>query len=707
MTDPLEIVMRIKDEASAALQQVADKGKTVEDQMGNMRAAFTAAGAALTGLGLLGLKTMNDWTDAAATHEQVEHTVQQSLQNSLEALNTQTTVIGENTSSRKEQLTTLHDQLSALSLESESLKLSTGNHKDAIHAIQEHQLALKEQVLAVNESGTAHQKVITVEKEHQVTLQELTGIVNTAANAARAYGFSHDEAATAMAKNIQRTHDLTESQKLLQMEMDYATYKGIGLAEAETKVGLAASGAGRIFKEFGIEVSKKGDKDAALGQLAAKLHGEAQAHMDDEIVLQRKLQNSYQEMQIALGEGLLPIKKQFIDLITNLVQQFNDLSPATKDMISQMVLLGTGFALVVGPLLTFVGLFPILEAGFLALSPIIGPAILIIGGLALASAVLYKAWTSDFGGIQERVRGAIAAIQPILASVKDFLETNIPKAIAATQQAFQVAFAWIQQNVIPIVQSVIVAISKFWIEVQPKLSAAMTAIKNTIQDDFTHIAAMVKPIIEAFLQFIKDHWDEIVAVTKILFDLLTFLVEEGWTFIMTFIKVGLDVLSGNWKAVWDDITSGFRDAWNVMASTVQSMWTTIKSYVAEGINSVISAINAFIDQINSIQIHIPGVNVGGKDMGKFDWGGMNMSHLGLVKFDTGGVIRTGMEGGPAWLHDREMILNDQQQSKLFDLLNGRLGNSENSTITINVVANGPQDYGMLAYHVKLALNNSR
>src|SRR5258708_14159035 len=104
MADPLEILLRIKDEASAALQNVAAKGKEVEGQMTGMRAAFTAAGAALTGIGLLGLKGMNDWTDAAARAEQSQTTMKVALEDSLKSMNEHTVVIGGNTAAHKENI---------------------------------------------------------------------------------------------------------------------------------------------------------------------------------------------------------------------------------------------------------------------------------------------------------------------------------------------------------------------------------------------------------------------------------------------------------------------------------------------------------------------------------------------------------------------------------------------------------------------------
>ena len=57
-----------------------------------------------------------------------------------------------------------------------------------------------------------------------------------------------------------------------------------------------------------------------------------------------------------------------------------------------------------------------------------------ITAIVLAAAALYLAWQNNWGGIQDKVMGVWAAIRPAFESVKEWLGTNIPKAMAALSE---------------------------------------------------------------------------------------------------------------------------------------------------------------------------------------------------------------------------------------------------------------------------------
>ncbi|HEX2910386.1 MAG TPA: phage tail length tape measure family protein [Chloroflexia bacterium] len=101
--------------------------------------------------------------------------------------------------------------------------------------------------------------------------------------------------------------------------------------------------------------------------------------------------------------------------------------------------------------------------------------------------------------------------------------------------------------------------------------------------------------------------------------------------------------------------------WKPISAFFVQLWTDIKHAFIDGINTVIRMMNGFIDQINRIQIHIPAVGIGPVKTPAFDWGGVNVAHLGLLSYDQGGAVPyTGL----AFLHEGEYVLSR-------DMLSGR------------------------------------
>ncbi len=125
--------------------------------------------------------------------------------------------------------------------------------------------------------------------------------------------------------------------------------------------------------------------------------------------------------------------------------------------------LGSGFNWIVanGPMVigAVVGLGAALAAPeIVAGAAAIGGAIAAINwpivALGAAGAALGAAWATDWNGIRTATVNAWNGMQPTLAVVGSWLMTNIPVAINATVGAFQGAWGFLNNNVIPIFNAV-------------------------------------------------------------------------------------------------------------------------------------------------------------------------------------------------------------------------------------------------------------
>lgn len=98
------------------------------------------------------------------------------------------------------------------------------------------------------------------------------------------FGNTDEQVNNALTALVSSFGDTNKALDQMQLVTDLAARKHISLGDAATIVAKAHGGAGRIFKEFNIQVGQNADGtknyDAALTQLAQKLQGQAAASAD-------------------------------------------------------------------------------------------------------------------------------------------------------------------------------------------------------------------------------------------------------------------------------------------------------------------------------------------------------------------------------------------------------------------------------------------
>lgn len=116
------------------------------------------------------------------------------------------------------------------------------------------------------------------------SIEDYQDRIDSAAEAQVKFGYTDDQVNTALRHLVVSYGDTGKALDEMQLVADLAAFKHISLADAAAQVAKAHGGAGRLFKEFGVEVeeNRKGakDYDAALQQVATRLSGQAAASAD-------------------------------------------------------------------------------------------------------------------------------------------------------------------------------------------------------------------------------------------------------------------------------------------------------------------------------------------------------------------------------------------------------------------------------------------
>jgi phage-related protein len=221
------------------------------------------------------------------------------------------------------------------------------------------------------------------------------------------------------------------------------------------------------------------------------------------------MQTALGNLQEVAGTGLLDALKGVFDRITEFasdprtIQFFTDLGTQIGDFASTLLdklpdimtavqEVGDWFVnnkpLIVG-ILAALGVavaafaFTVISSAISA-AVALAPILLVMALIGAGAALLFTAWTENWGGIQEKVGELWAVIQPIFDSLVEWLNVNIPIALQYLADiwnnvllpAIQEVFNWIVSNLVPLWISQIqwpqtnlpialAALSEFWTNV--------------------------------------------------------------------------------------------------------------------------------------------------------------------------------------------------------------------------------------------------
>jgi len=160
-------------------------------------------------------------------------------------------------------------------------------------------------------------------------------------------GFGGDVAMGAFNRLLTTTGDLEKSQSLLALSADLARTKQIDLGSAASILAKASMGNAKAFTEMGIALDSTLPKqkaiDKAMGELTARIGGQAQASTKTFAVQLQILKEKLLDIAESLGATLIPIIQKFIAFVGDAINFVKKYSEAFKLIGS--VILGVTLAL--------------------------------------------------------------------------------------------------------------------------------------------------------------------------------------------------------------------------------------------------------------------------------------------------------------------------------------------------------------------------
>lgn len=212
---------------------------------------------------------------------------------------------------------------------------------------------------------------------------------------------------------------------------------GIAIMEEDVKAHIEAN----KTKDKYIGKTEREQKAIATLELAMKQSknaiGDYGRTADGAANQQRLLNERFKEMRENIGTAFIPALEKVLETVTPLIEKFAKWAKENPELVTKIVIVAgaiSGLAVAIGAIGLIV---PPILAGL----ALLGSTVFLIGAaIALVAFTIYKAWTENWGGIQEKVKAVgdwltntfLPAIHNVFEWIKeklDWLVNNWQEAV--------------------------------------------------------------------------------------------------------------------------------------------------------------------------------------------------------------------------------------------------------------------------------------
>lgn len=402
-------------------------------------------------------------------------------------------------------------------------------------------------------------------------------------------------------------------------------------AEGAQKAQLAAQLAGKTGMAGLLAIVNSTDED--FQKLTDSIYNasgtseEMAAVMQDNLTGQLTiLKSMLEELALQFGEILLPIVKDFVAWLQNLVTKFQELSPEQKEQIVRFA----AIAAAIGPVLLVIG----------KLMTSVGGMITTFGkipGMLAKAKTAFTAISTAIGGISAPVVAVVAIIGVLVAAFATLWKTNedFRNKITAIWDGIKAKFEEFGQGIVDRLNALgfdfenfTEVLSAVWNSFCELLAPVFEGIFNNISIFLGTILDVLTGIFDVFAGIFTGDWDMVWTGIKEIFEGIWNGIKGWFENILNTIKGILDVVCGwfgtTWSETWNSIKQFFVDIWNGIVSFFSSIITSITTAVSTFVSSIISFFaqlptniaNFITNAYNSVVLWVSNMVAKAREMGQ-------------------------------------------------------------------------------------------
>ena len=523
--------------------------------------------------------------------------------------------------------------------------------KAAVTAASDYSENLNKVDVAFGKSGEA------VKEWSKTAIKEFGLSKNQALEAASLFG----DMATSMGLTQPAAANMSTS--LAGLAGDLASFKNIDIDQAMTALAGVFTGETESLKQLGIVMTETNLEEFAAksGQVYSQMSQAEKVQLRYNYVMAmsknaigdyvrtsdgtansiRTFQGSVENLGIAFGQNLLPAVTPIIQKLTDIVNKFAELSPATQTNIIKIGLL----AAAMGPLTTIVG----------GVTKAIGGTLSTINSISQAT----SGFVAGFKGIDAQLSGTGTKFQTFGANVSKMLtsftsaSTGITTASAsmgaslngvgtaaksamapflpaiAIFAAVAAAILYLFNTNEQFKNSMLLSWSQIRAAFEPVLTTLGTLISNIISviaTVVTQITSALSPVIATIVSFLSSTVIPIITSVATIVGNVISKIMAVITPIITFIAGVISSIISVIATVVGKVSTIF----NTVKNIISTVWNAIKSTIGTVISAIISVIQKVTAPVKTVFNGVKSIVVGCFNAVKNAWGKLTGVVSGIV-----------------------------------------------------------------------------
>lgn len=360
------------------------------------------------------------------------------------------------------------------------------------------------------------------------------------------------------------------------------------------------------------------------------------------------MKNQMAILRTEIGDKLLPVKLKLMEVVMKLLNKWNELSPATQELIIKIAAIAAVVATVGGVLLMFAGTLATIVGGVMvAFSVSLGGAIALLAALAVAVVGVIAgiaAYATNFMGAKDAMDEmgvSVEGFKKLLDNLKqgwdafmgafsgDGITTEAGTFIGtmerlgvvalATKDAlvagFQELWSGLQEiwgninnsvgNAIrafaELFNTVLADVRDWWKNNGAEMLASAMEVVATLQENvmplwialkeaISHVLNVIMGIVKVVLEAITFLWqaggDDIMKVAKAAWNMIMGVIKGAINIIAGIIGAVLHLINGDWGKAWDSIVQALKGAWQIIVSVIEGAIKVVWNVVKGLVNAI-------------------------------------------------------------------------------------------------------------------------
>jgi TP901 family phage tail tape measure protein len=319
------------------------------------------------------------------------------------------------------------------------------------------------------------------------------------------------------------------------------------------------------------------------------------------------LSNKYEILKTRIGDELIPVKMQLINVLLKLLDAWDALSPGVQKFIIRFAALASAVAVVVGVIMAVTGVIIIFQAAVVlagtTITAVMLPVIVVIAAVIAIIALVVIAilkWKQ---------------IKAIVQDVWDFVVKYTMQAWNAVVDAVTAAWSAVVGAIMSAVSTVVNAVVGVWNTVVRATSAAFNAIVNAVVAGWQAVAhatsavwntiagaisaawhavtAVVMAAVHAIVNIVSAAWHQVASVTSAIWksNIVT-LIRNVVNIIYQLFRIALLSYVVIWRAQLNAIRAVVSTAWNAIRAVISAAMAAIRAVISAGMAAIRAVVSA-------------------------------------------------------------------------------------------------------------------